>query len=141
MYNGGMNETPTRHRVWAAWCMLWLMTTALLGCTSEPPRQGPTPFPTLGTVPPRVPTETPVPAHATANALLLTAVALENRREVPQAIGVAQTALVVATSQPADATRAADFLTRAPLRAGPTLSPTLLPRQPPIAPSTPTPPG
>jgi hypothetical protein len=75
----------------------------------------PTPFPTLRTVRSPAPTETPVPAHATANTLILTAVALENRREFAQAIEVAQTALVVATSQPADATRAASFLTRAPI--------------------------
>jgi hypothetical protein len=122
--------------------VLWLAAAALLGCTpAAPAGRTPTPFPTLPTLPPRAPTETVVPAHATANALLLTAGVLENRRELPQALGLAQTALVVATSQPADATRAANFLTRAPLRAGPTPTPTLLPRQPPIVPATPAPRG
>jgi hypothetical protein len=139
-YNGGMTDPPTPPCVWAAWCVLWLTTTALLGCTSpEPSGQTPTPFLTLSPLPSLAPTETAVPAHATANALLLTAGVLENRGELPQALGVAQTALVVATSQPADATRAAGFLTRAPLRAGPTASATLLPRNSPIGPATPPP--
>jgi hypothetical protein len=134
-----VSNTPTPSRARAVWCVLWLTTTALLGCTSDAsPRPGLTPVPTLRPVPSRAPTETAVPAHATANALLLTAGVLENRRELPSAIALAQTALVVATSQPADATRAANFLTRAPLRAGPTLSPT---RLPPILGATPTPRG
>jgi hypothetical protein len=48
---------------------------------------------------------------------MLTAVALENRGNVGQAVQAAGTALGVATSIPADATRAAGFLTRAPARA------------------------
>ena len=95
--------------------------------------RAPTPVATLRTVRSPLPTETPAPAHATANALLLTAVVLANRGDLPQAIGAAQTALVVATSEPADAARAASFLTRAPLRA----VPGLLPTQPPIVPITP----
>src|SRR5438552_16816843 len=124
-YNRGMSNPLTLPRVRAARCVLGLTTAALLSCTPAAPSvPTPTPLPTLRTVPSPVPTETPVPAHAPANALLLTAGVLENRREFPQAIEVAQTALVVATSQPADATRAANFLTRAPLRAGPPLIPT-----------------
>jgi hypothetical protein len=48
---------------------------------------------------------------------MLTAVAQENRGDVPQAVVAAATALAVGTSVPADATRAAGFLTRAPARA------------------------
>src|SRR3954447_26350157 len=121
-----MRNPPTLPRVRAAWCVLGLTTSVLLSCApaarSEP---SPTLLATLRTVPSPLPTETSVPAHATANALLLTAGVLENRGQLPQASGVAQTALVGATSQPADATRAASFLTRAPLRAGPTPSVTM----------------
>jgi hypothetical protein len=125
-----------RPRPLTEWCMVCLTTVALLSCapgtTSVP---APTPFPTLGTVRSPAPTVTPVPAHATANALLLTAIVLENRGALPQAIEAAETALVVATTQPADATRAAGFLTRAPLRAGPAARTT----QAPIVPRTATP--
>jgi len=48
---------------------------------------------------------------------MLTAVSLENRGDVLQAVAAAGTALSVGTSVPADATRAAGFLTRAPARA------------------------
>jgi hypothetical protein len=58
-----------------------------------------------------------VAAHATANTLMLTAVALENRGTVEPAIQAAETALAVATGQPADQRAAAGFLTRAPVRA------------------------
>jgi hypothetical protein len=135
-YNWDMDSKPAHPRVLAAWCGLWLTTAALLSCAPAAPSvRAPTPFATLRTVRSPVPTDTPVPAHATANALLLTAVVLANRGEVPQAIGAAQTALVLATSEPADAARAASFLTRAPLRA----VPGLLPTQPPIVPGVPAP--
>jgi hypothetical protein len=103
------------------WAALWLTAVALVGCTSGSPDLSlGTPTPTYPPLPPvssPLPSATPVAAHATANALLLTAVALENRGEIPQAVVAAGTALAVGTSVPADATRAAGFLTRAPARA------------------------
>ncbi len=116
-----MSEIGTSARVVAGWAVLWLTIMALVSCASGSPSGPgpgtPSPLPSLPTLPPPPPTETPVAAHATANALMLTAVALENRGTVEPAIQVAETALVVATGQPADQRVAAGFLTRAPVRA------------------------
>ncbi|SRR5579884_1384175 len=116
-----MSEIGTSARTVAGWILLWLAAAALVSCASsssgEPGPGTPSPLPTLPTLAPPPPTETPIAAHATANTLMLTAVSLENRGALGQAIQVAGTALIVATSQPADQRVAASFLTRAPARA------------------------
>src|SRR3954464_15978218 len=82
------------------WAALVFAVAVALGCASAAPTEGvPTMTPTLPPFASPLPTQTPVAAHATANALLLTAVALENRGGLPQALDAARTALVVATSQ------------------------------------------
>jgi hypothetical protein len=105
----------------AGWVALWLTAVALVGCTSASPDLSlGTPTPTYPPLPPITtpfPSATPVAAHATANALLLTAVAAENRGDIAQAVAAAGTALAVGTSVPADARQASGFLTRAPARA------------------------
>ena len=117
-----MCDRRARARGIAGWAGLWLTAAALLSCTSGPSASSSleTPTPTYPPLPPvssPFPSVTPVAAHATANALLLTAVALENRGDIPQAVAAAATALSVGTSVPADARLASGFLTRAPARA------------------------
>jgi hypothetical protein len=114
-----MSERRARVRGIAGWAALWLAAVALVSCTAapDPSTLGTPTLPPLPPITTPLPSITPVAAHATANALMLTAVALENRGNVGQAVAAAGTALSVATSIPADATRAAGFLTRAPARA------------------------
>lgn len=116
-----MYDRRARARGLAGWAALWLTAVVLVSCTSGSPDLGlETPTPTYPPLPPittPLPSVTPVAAHATANALLLTAVALENRGDIPQAVAAAATALAVGTTVPADARQASGFLTRAPERA------------------------
>jgi hypothetical protein len=116
-----MYHRRARARGIAGWAALWLTAVTLLSCTSASPDLSlGTPTPTYPPLPPvttPLPSVTPVAAHATANALLLTAVAAENRGDMAQAVAAAATALAVGTSVPADARQASGFLTRAPARA------------------------
>ena len=116
-----MYDRRARARGMVGWAALWLTAVALVGCTSASPDLSlGTPTPTYPPLPPvssPLPSATPVAAHATANALLLTAVVLENQGNIPQALAAAGTALAVGTSVPADARQASGFLTRAPARA------------------------
>lgn len=96
------------------WGSLGLAMVLLLSCT--PSASGdPTPTVLILESPPPTPT---IPSqHATAVAAMNTAVAFERRGALSQALEHARAVLVLSSVEPQDARLAADYLTRAPLRA------------------------
>lgn len=116
---GSPFHTRPRGRGPLGWGLVWLALALCLGCVATVSEPAERPPPATATVDPREATATAgaVEQSRLFNARLGTAIALEGRGQLDEALGEARAARAFATAVPTYVRAADDFLTRAPLRA------------------------